>query len=403
MGRIVYAFPATGKTFLCKKNKNYIELASENYHWCNKNISEQEKGKYKAINKDWPNNYLDAIIKAKKKYDIVFITHSGSELCKLNNIHYDLVYPAIECKEEYILRMKNRGNNNIFIKNMEENFEKYIHSLEKDEYPDEKIKLNTGEYLENGINKLNRLKISPLLDKFINETNIITIDNSANIYRKKTKQICESNNIEYVLIIFNNKLIESLEKEGVGKEIGRFYSGSDYSKILLIDNFIVSSSFLGGPNASALMEELSYYGIKYFLSVGTACNINSNNKGCMIVNKAIRDEGTSLFYKEPSLYSYTSRYLNELVSNELSLKEIDFYKGTTWTIDAYYRENIERMQKRIAQGATSIDMESSVWCSVAEYLNLHFSQILFFSDTIKNQKWFKDKNNEEIKYNISKL
>lgn len=350
------------------------------------------------------NNYLNAIIEAKIKYDYVFITHSGSLLCKKNNLHYNIIYPSIECKEEYILRMKKRGNNSEFIHNMEKNFEKYVNLCKEDNFADEKIELNPNEYLEDGIIRLNKLNCCPLLDKFTEVENLITTKNSANVYRKKTKEICEKLNIKYALIIFNNLFLDYLIDSSIGVDIGRFYSGSDYSKIVLVDNFLVASSFLGGPNASALMEELSYYGIKYFLSIGTACNISQNHIfDCMVVNKAIRDEGTSLFYKEPSLYAYASSYLNALLCNELSKKNISFYKGITWTIDAYYRENLERMKNRIQQGATSIDMESSIWCAVAESLNLHFSQILFFTDVVKTNSWFKNKRNHEIKQDISKL
>lgn len=53
MGRIIYAFPASGKTFLCEKNEKYIELASEDYHWCNIEKSESGKGTYSELNKEW--------------------------------------------------------------------------------------------------------------------------------------------------------------------------------------------------------------------------------------------------------------------------------------------------------------------------------------------------------------
>ena len=46
-------------------------------------------------------------------------------------------------------------------------------------------------------------------------------------------------------------------------------------------------------------------------------------------------------------------------------------------------------------------MESSIWCSVAEFLNLNFSQLLFFTDCISNDNWFKKVHNQEIKDEIS--
>ena len=48
-------------------------------------------------------------------------------------------------------------------------------------------------------------------------------------------------------------------------------------------------------------------------------------------------------------------------------------------------------------------MESSIWCSVSEYLSVDFSQILFFTDMIKENKWFKNKSNLEINNEIADL
>lgn len=400
MGVVVYAFPATGKTFLCKKNKNCIELTSEKYHWADQNINENNKGLYHNVNENWPTNYLRAIEYYKEIYDYVFITHSGSVLCKENNIPYDLIYPSVECKEEYISRMIKRGNNIEFIKNMEDHFKQYIESLDNDDYPKEKVKLNYGEFLEDGIKKLEEIKKSPLFDYFSSSKQLITPTNSSNIYKKRTREIL-NDKTNYAIINFNEDYNTRLINNNVGQEVGRFYSGGDYHKIVLLDNLIIVSSFLGGPNAAALMEELSYYGIKNFLAIGTACNIGYNNSNCMLVEKAIRDEGTSLFYKEPSLYSYSSTWLNSMIEEELCNAKKSFYKGVTWTVDAYYRENIDRMKKRITQGASAIDMESSVWCSVAESLNLNFSQLLFFTDCVSNDKWFKNIHNSDIKDEMS--
>ena len=403
MGRIVYAFPATGKTYLCRKNGNCIELSSEKYHWLDIDMKEKNKGHYNILNLEWPNNYLEAIKKAQKEYNFVFITHSGSELCKKNNIHYDLIYPTKECKKEYIERMQKRDNNKDFIKNMTDNFDAYISELDEDDYPDEKIKLKPGEYLETGIHELEQLIKTPLLDSFSSKDYLININKTPNIYQKDTKLILNDKGVKYALITFNSKYIESIVNSGLGKEVGRFYSGSDYKKIILLDNFIITSSFLGGPNASGLMEELSYYGIKYFLAVGTACKIKDIDCDCLLVDKAIRDEGTSLHYCEESLYAYTDRKMNKEIIDILNDMKIRVNNGVTWTIDAYYRENIERLNKRIKQGAVCIDMESSIWCSVAKELELLFSQLLFFTDVYQNGVWKKGKKNSEINNSISNI
>lgn len=402
MGRVVYAFPGTGKTTLCNINKNCIELASEDFHWQIFEKSESDKGTYNVLNKDWPINYLSAIIKASNEYDYVFITHSGSVLCQQNGISYDIVYPSLSCKEEYIDRMRSRGNNEAFIENMQSNFGYYIESCKNDSFAIEKIELSKGQFLSDAIERLDELGRSPLLDKVSRDNRLIAPCNSSNEYVANTKKEIQNNEVNYALITFDSNYVDSLIGKGIGREVGRFYSGSDFSKFVLVDNFIITSSFLGGPNASGLMEELAAYGIKYFLSVGTACNIG-NKSGPMLVEKAIRDEGTSLHYKDPSLYVYASKNFNNLIENELIDLNIDFYKGITWTTDAYYMETLDRLKKRIKQGATSIDMEAAAWCAVAEYLKVDFSQLLFFKDSVLNNEWSKNSHNSIINDDIIDL
>lgn len=66
-----------------------------------------------------------------------------------NNLKYCLVYPNINCREEYIKRMKSRGNPNNFIEAMtNENIWNYYYNENKnDKKPHFKIELNSGQYL----------------------------------------------------------------------------------------------------------------------------------------------------------------------------------------------------------------------------------------------------------------
>ena len=105
------------------------------------------------------------------------------------------------------------------------------------------------------------------------------------------------------------------------------------------------------------MEELVYYGIRFFLAIDT------------------------FFY----LYIH-SRQQNNLLYDIVENNDIDYTKEITWTTDAYCMENYDRIAKRIEQDTKCIDIELSIQCFVSEYLSVDFSQILFFTDIIKNNK-----------------
>lgn len=160
---IISAFPGCGKTILGIKYKNVIDLESSLYkYFFDANITKREIEARKATprekNPEYPKNYVKAIQEATKKYDIVLTScgpwvRSELEKKKLENI---VVYPSIECKEEYIQRYINRGNHINFINYVKENFEEWIKEFDEDNSI-KKIKMKKGETLEDVLIKNNLL------------------------------------------------------------------------------------------------------------------------------------------------------------------------------------------------------------------------------------------------------
>ena len=105
------------------------------------------------------------------------------------------------------------------------------------------------------------------------------------------------------------------------------------------------------------------------------------------MSKAIRDEGLSYHYMEPSLFVETDKELNELVENELQKKNIVFEEGITWTTDAFYRETKSRIEIRKQEGAVAVEMECAGMAAVSKFRNTQFSQILYFSDIVNQDAW----------------
>jgi hypothetical protein len=83
------------------------------------------------------------------------------ETLKNCNISYFRVVPDVSCKEEYIERMKLRGNNEQFIQKMAEHFEEYVNNNAQDEYAENVYTLQQGQYL---LDLLKTLDI-PLVEK----------------------------------------------------------------------------------------------------------------------------------------------------------------------------------------------------------------------------------------------
>ena len=150
-GKLIAGFGGIGKTTLAKKYNNVLDLESSNFKYVlddelKKLKVEERKGvKTRKFNKDFPNNYYDAIIKGLEKYDIVLISMHTEivKLLKENKIEYIVVYPKEHMLDEIMQRFIDRGNTNEFLSGVKDAYYRL--------YPnknDKVIWLKRGEYLE---------------------------------------------------------------------------------------------------------------------------------------------------------------------------------------------------------------------------------------------------------------
>ena len=138
--KIVSAFPGTGKTY-------YTEQANDPGVWDSDSsvFSWSEPG---IRHPDFPQNYIDHIKEGIGKCTIIFVSSHKvvrDALCK-NGIHFDLVYPERDLKDEYIGRFKERGSPDKFVEFIDSNWDDFIDELDGQRSCD-KIRLFTGEYI----------------------------------------------------------------------------------------------------------------------------------------------------------------------------------------------------------------------------------------------------------------
>ena len=70
-----------------------------------------------------------------------------------------------------------------------------------------------------------------------------------------------------------------------------------------------------------------------------------------MVEGAIRDEGFSYHYIEPSRYIYVDTKVNDKIIKYLSDNQVPYIKGLVWTTDAIFRETKDKVALRKAEGA----------------------------------------------------
>ena len=150
MGIFVYAFSATGKSTVAKKYSNVIDMESTLYKYLG-DFEEKEylKSTERKLNRKWPENYFEELMRVKDMYDYILIS---DEICdkflQEKNFQYWWVYPQKELKEEYMERCRKRGNNNEFISWYSKRWNEWIDKCKNDKFASKHIELQSNQYLE---------------------------------------------------------------------------------------------------------------------------------------------------------------------------------------------------------------------------------------------------------------
>lgn len=152
---------------------------------------------------------------------------------------------------------------------------------------------------------------------------------------------------------------------------------------------IIGKFGIGAPIAVTILEELIAFGVKEFISIGTAGSLQKELKigDLVLCDKAIRDEGVSHHYIKKSKYSYSSKLLIENIKNTLEKERAKYVVGTSWTIDAPYRETVEEARQYQKEGVSTVEMELSALFTVAKYRGVEIGAILTVSDSLAELKW----------------
>ncbi len=146
---------------------------------------------------------------------------------------------------------------------------------------------------------------------------------------------------------------------------------------------------IGGPIVGLLIEELTAFGIKKYISIGVAGSLQTDLKlGSIIVcDKAIRDEGVSHHYLISEKYAYPTESLTNQIISTISELNFDYIKGSTWTIDAPYRETKAEVTHYQKEGVLTVEMEAASLFAVAQCLNVDAGAIFTISDYLSEDEW----------------
>lgn len=89
----------------------------------------------------------------------------------------------------------------------------------------------------------------------------------------------------------------------------------------------------------------------------------------LLIEQALRDEGTSYHYLPPGRYAQASLPLLEAVARRLNDAGLQYVHGKSWTTDAPFRETEKLISARRAEGIISVEMEAAALLAMGTALN----------------------------------
>jgi uridine phosphorylase len=118
---------------------------------------------------------------------------------------------------------------------------------------------------------------------------------------------------------------------------------------------------VGGAFAVLVAEELFASGCRLLLSVTSAGQILPIQAPpyFVLIDRALRDEGTSYHYLPPSDYSEADARLAKMARKALTGAGIAVEVGATWTTDAPFRETQQAIDAARNAGILAVEMEAA--------------------------------------------
>lgn len=123
----------------------------------------------------------------------------------------------------------------------------------------------------------------------------------------------------------------------------------------------IAGCAVGAPFAVLIAEELFASGCRLLLSVTSAGQIIAAGQPpyFVIIDRALRDEGTSYHYAAPSEFAEADPQLVAVASAAFKRIGRPVIVGSTWTTDAPFRETKEAIAWAQSKGALAVEMEAA--------------------------------------------
>jgi uridine phosphorylase len=135
---------------------------------------------------------------------------------------------------------------------------------------------------------------------------------------------------------------------------------------------------VGAPFAVLVAEQLFASGCRFLVSMTSAGQLKPLRPPpyFVLIERALRDEGTSSHYQPPAEFSTAPRDVVSLMAGAFDGLAVPVERGATWTTDAPFRETAAAIAAMRARGLLAVEMEAA---ALYAFATAHGKPVLCFA------------------------
>ena len=187
---------------------------------------------------------------------------------------------------------------------------------------------------------------------------------------RRQKSIPEGTVPKVCILDPDGDIVQNLASSGLAERNRHWacYHTSMYDFTYEGIKFGVVGNAVGASFAVLVAEEMFACGCELLISMTSAGQIVSKGSPpyFVLIEKALRDEGTSYHYLPPSQFSTINPNLLEGLKGVFEKSQPPVFLGATWTTDAPFRETETAISYSRSEGILGVEMEASALYAFAE-------------------------------------
>lgn len=161
----------------------------------------------------------------------------------------------------------------------------------------------------------------------------------------------------------------------------------------------IMTSFGGGsPITAELAEEFAAMGVRRMILMTWAGTLQPDLSpgDIIVIDRAIRDEGTSYHYLPPAKYIDADAQLADELIMAVRARSGKCSRGTTWTTDAPFRETVDEIRQYKSEGVKAVEMESAGLFTIGEVRKIPTVSVVVAMDSLDEFRWSVPENLNKI-------